>query len=144
MALRKGSLKSANFRYNFAIDGGAISTIPMGAFIPAGAIVLGSFIQAINGADLASLGAAVVDINTTAGASIVNNAVSGTTGTYADYNLATYGFAVFAAVTYSMIPVNANGGLIQQFNAASELAVAISAFAITAGSFNCSVLYLEF
>jgi len=47
MALKIGSLRCQSFTYDFTLDGGAISSIPMGIFIPAGAVITNCFIQGI-------------------------------------------------------------------------------------------------
>lgn len=141
------SIKSIAFNYNFARDGGAIGSINMGVFLPANCIVLGTFIQTIQATPLLSAGAAVVNINTSSGATILDNATSGLTGTLDDYNNATYGFNVQGGAAIGKVPsiigVNPNGGLVGIFTLPTQVVVDISAFALTDGAFNAAILYIE-
>lgn len=141
------SIKSVAFNYDFVRDGGGIGNIPMGVFLPADCIVLGTFIQTIQATPLVSGGAAVININTSAGATIVDNVISGLTGTFTDYNNATYGFNVQGGAAVGKVPsiigVNPNGGLVGIFTLPVEVVVNIAAFALTDGAFNGAILYLE-
>ncbi len=139
----KSALKTISFIYDFAVDGGATGSIPMGVYLPSNAMVLGTFIQSIT--DITSAGAAIVDVGTLAGSTILSNFQSGTSGTFADYNSGTYGFAI---TQHSRIPgmnaVSQSGGLISP-NDSSEIVVSIEpAAALTGGSFKCLILYAEF
>lgn len=141
------SIKSIAFNYNFVRDGGAIGNINMGVFLPANCIVLGTFIQTIQATPLVSAGAAIININTTTGATIVDNVASGLTGTFADYNNASYGFNVQGGAAIGKVPsiigVNPNGGLVGIFTIPTEVVVNIAGFVLTDGAFNGAILYLE-
>ena len=135
-----GSLKVLSFIYDFAVDGGAQGDHRMGVFLPSKCMVLGSFIQSIS--DLASAGNAVVVINTVVGATILQGS-SGTAGNYNDYNGNTYGFSKQGGGPTINIVSN-NGGLVFDSGPSVEICTTIITADLTAGSFKCVILIVEF
>ena len=125
MAAVKGGMfyKQLNFIYSFANDGGAVSTIGMGVFLPAGAIVQLGVANVFTA--LTSGGAATIAVGWTGdtGALIAATAVA----SWSDN-------AVIEGVdlTVAMVKVTA----------VQELAVTIATAALTAGEFyyTCNIM----
>lgn len=149
MAKLNSSFKWQTFTYDFAVDGGAISTIPMGIFISAKTVLCACNLCIL--ISLASGGAAVVDIGLIngSGTEIINNAY-GQIGTYVDYNDATKGLGTvlskLAGFVGSFIMCTgdpATGNPIEIITP-GEIGITISAFALTAGNFIATLFYMEY
>lgn len=128
--------KVATAEYDFAVDGGAVSTISLrsiatdsvGAAIPIGAVILGGYVD-------------VLTLLTTA---------SGNTGTVA-VNVEGAGDTVAAAVTSgapwsttgrkSVIPVF-TGATTLKTTAARNIAITVAIAAVTAGKFRVVLMYI--
>ncbi len=146
MSKINGSLKTLNFKYDFAIDGGAIGQINMGVFVPSGAMIMGVWARQTNplSGALTSAGSAKVDIILTSGNTLVDNAAMGAVGTYVDYNTSTYGFLGGKGSAFpTIIPISLNGGLIQP-TVSSQVQINIYGAAITGGSIIATIVYMDF
>lgn len=119
------SRKQLNFIYNFAVDGGVVSTIGMGVFLPAGAVVHWGVAQVVTA--LTSGGAATIAVGWTGdtGALLAATAVA----SWSD-NAVLEGVDLIVA----MVKVTA----IQQ------LAVTIATADLTAGLFYYTCEYTEY
>lgn len=122
-----GAIKTARGDYSFAVDGGAVSTIPlMGATgIPSGSIVLGGFLEvttAVVGAG-ASLGIQIEAAGDTVAVAAVSGAPWSTTG------------------RKSIIPAF-TGATTLKTTAARDISAVISAAVLTAGVFSVVVFYV--
>jgi hypothetical protein len=137
MAKFNSSLKIQNFIYDFTKDGGAVSAIPSGVFLPLNFIYLGCVLVPL--VAITSGGAAIVNIGDTGAGDILSNA-NGNTGTYIDYNVATFGFSNSNGSTFAgtKVPNNFPTGY------AYEVMINIVGAALTAGKFRLSILYLEY
>jgi len=136
MAVIEGTTrtKTAVGEYDFAIDGGAISSITMrgvgalGASIPTGSVITGGYIDVIT--PLTSGGAATIAVNSEAAGDVV----------------AATAVASWTAGTKNILPADTSGSLTAstraKTTAARNLVVAIAAFALTAGKFRVVVEYV--
>ena len=117
--------KNLSFVYDFAVDGGAVSTIGMGVFLPAGAVVMLGTAQVVTG--LTSGGAATIAVGWTGSTGAVIAALA--VASWSDD-------AVIEGVdlTVAMVKVTA----IQQ------LAVTIATATLTAGRFFYTCDYIEY
>lgn len=135
MAKTKSSLKSIAFVYDFAVDGGATSTIGMGAFLPANSLIWDLKIAPItavtSGAGLATL--EIGTINTTVNSIMVQ---------------------VVAPTFLGLVAVGANGILTlgnasalknarMMVIAPDQISITIGVEAFTAGKFIANIMYQE-
>lgn len=123
-----GALKWARARYDFAVEGGAVSTIALigTALIPSGAIILGGFVEVTVvpvGAG-ASIAVQVEAANDIVSAAAISGAPWSTTG------------------RKSIVPVF-TGATTVKTTAARDVSVVISAAVLTAGVFDVFVAYIE-
>lgn len=128
---RGTGLKLARGRYDFAVDGGAVGTIPIGAIgaekIPTSAVILGGLIEVETA--VTSGGAATVAVQVEAAGDIVAAApVSGapwsTTG------------------RKSVIPAF-TGATSVKTSAAREISIVVASAALTGGVFDVLIVYTE-
>jgi hypothetical protein len=128
-----GRLKEAAGEYDFAVDGGAISTITLrssggsssGSSLPSGSVILGGYIEVDT--VVTSGGAGTLGVNSEAAgdllaATVVSGAPWSSTG------------------RKSIIPVF-TGATTVKTTASRSLAVTVGAFALTAGKFRVVVFY---
>lgn len=125
--------KLAVGKYDFTVDGGAVSTIPLagGTFIPAGVTIFGGFIDVTVAAT--SGGAATFGIQVEAAGDIV------TAGT---------GFASLALGRRNIIPALATGAatantLAVRTSVPRDISLVIAAAALTAGKFSVVLFYID-
>lgn len=122
-------IKEVRGEYDFAVDGGAISTIVMrgttGNFIPAGSYIMGGLLEVDT--LLTSGGAATVGVNSQAAGDIVAPI------TVAGAPWSTIGLK-------SIIPAWSGATAIKT-TIDRSLAITIGAFTLTAGKFRCIVFY---
>lgn len=123
MAAEHSALKSKTFVYSFTADGGAISTIPMGVFIPDNAIVV--------------MGVAKVVTALVGATATIAVGWTGATGALiAALAVASWGAGeVIEGVDLSVAMVEAT--------AERQLAVTIATAALTAGLFTYTCIYIE-
>lgn len=131
MAKITSSFKSQSFLYDFTVDGGAISTIGMGIFIPSGALIQTFGVK--NFTPITSGGAGVIDVGVVGFPIAVINNAGLPNGDFRDYNV--------PERFLQNIICNQNN---VQIPAALEVIVTISAFALTAGAFICTINYIEY
>jgi len=124
MAKAISSLKSVSFVYDFAVDGGAQTTIPMGVFIPINSVVWLGFANSLT---------TVVGVNAT-----IAVGWTGSTGALMTATAIT-SFAANAIVPGVDLP-----GAPVKATAGRELAVTIATADITAGKFLYVCYYAEF
>ena len=129
--MAKRYIRVAHGRYDFAVHGGAISTITLSdAFgqssLPANAIILGGTIDIIT--TLTSGGAATIALGTSAGSSTTSLKGATAVATWTAGQLAAV--PIFTAATYVKL------------TAAGSLTATIAAVALTAGVFEIHVLYV--
>lgn len=124
-------LKSAVGEYDFAVDGGAISTITLrggdstGNTIPAGSVITGGYIEVDTA--VTSGGAATLSAGSEAAADLqAAAAVSG---------------APWSTTGRKSITPAFTGATTLKTTAARSLTVAVAAFALTAGKFRVVVFY---
>jgi hypothetical protein len=126
-------LKSAQGEYDFARDGGAVSTITLraapgdgaGNEIPAGAVILGGYVEVDT--ELTSGGAATVAVNSqAAGDLIAAAAVSG---------------APWSTTGRKSVTPAFTGATTVKTTATRRLAITIATAALTAGKFRVVVFY---
>lgn len=124
MAKIVSSTKTISFDYNFATDGGAVSTIGMGVYLPINAVVWFGYAKVIT--QLTSGGSATIAVGWTGatGANIAATAVASWTAN-----------ALLPGVDLPGTPVLAT--------AQRELAVTIATAALTAGRFVYYCMYTE-
>lgn len=124
-----GVTGNAKMTYDFAVDGGAISTItPSNSpTLPAGAIILGGTIDITT--QLTSGGAATIALGLGAGAQVAALKAATAVATWVVGQLAM--IPVFTAATYVKVA------------AATPLTVTIAAQALTAGKFDVNVVYVQ-
>lgn len=119
-------LKQVRARYDFAVDGGAIGTIAIsGEQFPAGAVVLGGFIEvdtALVGVATAALALQVEAAGDLVAAAVVTGAPWSTTG------------------RKSIIPVF-TGATTVKTTVARDVSAVVSAAALTAGAFDVVLFY---
>lgn len=125
--------KVACGKYDFTVDGGAVSTIALGGgtFIPAGVTIVGGFIDVTVAAT--SGGAATFGIQVEAAGDIV---AAGT------------GFASLALGRRNVLPALASGSatantLAVRTSVARDISLVIAAAALTAGKFSVVLFYLD-
>lgn len=125
-----GILKTAKFTYDFTVDGGAVATItPTNSpTLPAGAIILGGVIDIIT--TLTSGGAATIALGTSAGSAVNSLKVTTAVATWA------------AGVTVPLTPVFTAATYVK-LTAAGRLTLTVTAFALTAGKFDVTVVYAQ-
>ncbi len=123
-----GRLKTVRGEYDFAVDGGAVSTIVLRGdnVVPAGAVILGGYLEVDTA--VTSGGAATLGVNSEAAgdlvaATVVSGAPWSTTG------------------RKSITPVF-TGATTVKTTAARSLAVTVAVAALTAGKFRVVVVYL--
>lgn len=121
-------IKVARGDYSFAVDGGAVSTIPLigGTPIPSGSIILGGFLEvttAVVGAG-ASLGIQIEAAGDTVAVAAVSGAPWSTTG------------------RKSIIPAF-TGATTLKTTAARDISAVISAAVLTAGVFKVVIFFLD-
>jgi hypothetical protein len=125
MPIIEGSTKLKTWigEYDFAIDGGAISTIPLrsnSGAIPAGADIVSGYIDVIT--QLTSGGAATIGVNAEAAGDLVAAAT---------------GVATYTAGRKNVLPADASGSATAKNSirttAARVPAITVAAFALTAG-----------
>lgn len=134
MAKTTVSLKQVSFRYNFANDGGAVSTIPMGVFLPANAIILKQIITVET--PLTSGGGATFKTGWTGN----NGAIGGTAVAYGNFNT----LAPLDMALWHMLAITADPSYTFPVTVGSvELNITIGNAAITAGAFVATTIYIE-
>lgn len=122
-------VKTAMGVYDFAVDGGAVSTIPlMGqALIPAGATIIGGFVDIVT--QLTSGGAATIAVQVEAANDI----------------LTAVAVASWTAGRKNVLPALTTGALtastVVRTTAARDISAVIAAAALTAGKFKVVVFY---
>ena len=126
--LNARGLKVARGDYSFAVDGGAVSTIPLigATLIPSGSIIVGGFLEvttAVVGAG-ASVGIQIESAGDTVAVAAVSGAPWSTTG------------------RKSLIPAF-TGATTLKTTAARDISAVISAAVLTAGVFKVVVFYLD-
>lgn len=118
------SLKTASFVFDFAVDGGAVSTIQMGAFLPVNAVVIFGVANVITA--LTSGGSATIAVGWTTSTAALIGATA----------VASWGAgAILPGVDLPGAPVLATS--------ARQLAVTIAAAALLTGKFQYTCLYIE-
>jgi len=134
MPVAEGTGQSKWFEgeYDFAVDGGAISTIilrgvgALGGLIPAGAIIIGGYVDVIT--QLTSGGAATIACQSEAAGDI----------------FAATAVASFTAGRKNVLPAPATGSVTAstyvKTTVARALSIVIAAFALTAGKMRVAVL----
>lgn len=126
-----GRVKYVRGDYSFAVDGGAIGTIPLigATVIPSGAIITGGFIEITT--TVTSGGAATIAVQVNAAGDIC----------------AATAVASWAAGRYNILPATASGSLSAsttvKTTAARDISIVIAAFALTAGVFKVVLEYIE-
>jgi len=123
-------VKSFVSEYSFAVDGGAISTIPLtGASIPSGAVIIGGYVDVLTA--LTSGGAATIALQVEAANDIVT-AVAVASWTVGRKNI---------------LPASTTGALTAstavKTTAARDVSVVVAVAALTAGRFQVVVLYTD-
>lgn len=123
-----GTLGNAKVTYDFAVDGGAVSTlIPSNSpTLPIGSIILGGTIDITT--TLTSGGAATIALGTSAGSSTTSLKAATAVASWTAGQLALV--PVFTAATYVKL------------TAAGRPNVTIGAFALTAGKFDINLVYI--
>lgn len=124
-----GALRITRARYDFAVDGGAVGAInllPAGAELPAGAVILGGFLDVIT--PLTSGGAATVSVNAEAAGDLVAAA-------------AIAGAPWSTAGRKSLVPAF-TGATTVKTTAARNIAATVGTAALTAGVFDVYVVWL--
>lgn len=145
MSKLKSSFKWQSFRYDFAVDGGAVSSIPMGIFMPVNCQLLGIALFQVTVPTSGGGGNATIDIGLLGGTTveIIDNATSGATGNFQDYDPATWGFGI-------TLPGQALPGIIPttttlvKETTARQVIVSIGTDPLTAGAFTATIYYNEF
>lgn len=129
-----GSIRTIPFVYDFAINGGAIGTINMNAYVPTFSIYLGCVIRPST--NLSSGGTAVIELGIlgSSGDSVLDS-TQGTLGDYRDFNSGTYGF-----VDGTIPAVQNRGKAITNFFG-GQVTMSISGATLTGGSFQCIIMY---
>lgn len=124
-----GSVGNAKMTYDFAVDGGAVSTItPSNSpTIPANAIILGGTIDITT--TLTSGGAATIALGLGSGAQVASLKGATAVASWTAGQLALV--PVFTAATYVKV------------TAATRLTMTIAAAALTAGKFDVNVAYIR-
>lgn len=124
-----GVIGNAKMTYDFAVDGGAISTItPSNSpIIPVNAIILGGTCDITT--QLTSGGAATIALGLGAGAQVAALKAATAVASYVAGQLAI--IPVFTAATY------------YKATAAAALSLTIAAFALTAGKMDVNVVYIQ-
>jgi len=124
-----GQVGNAKMTYDFAVDGGAISTItPSNSpTLPANAIILGGTVDITT--TLTSGGAATIALGLGSGAQIASLNAATAVASYAAGQLAI--IPVFTAATYVKV------------TAATRLTLTVAAFALTAGKMDVNVVYIQ-
>lgn len=142
MAKIKSALKCQSFKYDFAVDGGAQSTIGMGIFLPECQLVGCTLLML---SDLAGGAGATLDIGTLgATASIISNTTLGAAHDYTDYQIAFLGFRYVNGALNGTVSSFIGNNFPILSTPADEVAVTISNANITGGAFICTVFYIEF
>lgn len=124
-------LKTAVGEYNFTVDGGAISTIPLmgGTLIPSGATIVGGFVDVVT--QLTSGGAATIALQVNAANDI----------------LTAVAVASWTVGVKNVLPAPTTGALttatMVRTTAARDISVVIAAVALTAGRFRVVLFYLD-
>jgi hypothetical protein len=124
--------KTIQAEYDFAIDGGAISTITLRQtgstipnLIPTGSVIVGGYIEVLT--TLTSGGAATVGINSEAAG---------------DIKAAATAFTVYATTGSGIVAILPSFGTTAvKTTAARSLAITIAAATVTAGKFRVVVFY---
>jgi hypothetical protein len=134
MTVTPGStnLKTVQGEYDFAVDGGAISTIVLRQggsnvpnLIPAGAVILGGYIEVLT--TLTSGGSATVGINSEAAG---------------DIKAAATAFTAYASTGSGIVAILPSWGTTAVKTTASRsLAITIATATVTAGKFRVVVFY---
>lgn len=124
-----GATGNAKMTYDFAVDGGAISTItPTNSpTLPVGAIILGGTIDITT--QLTSGGAATIALGLGSGAQVASLKAATAVASYTVGQLAM--IPVFTAATYVKVA------------AATRLTLTVAAFALTAGKLDVNVVYVQ-
>lgn len=124
-----GALKAVRARYSFAVEGGAVSTIGLigATAIPAGAVILGGFVDVITPPTSGGAGTAAIQVEA-ANDIVLAAAVSG---------------APWSTVgRKSVIPVFTGASSVKT-TVARDVSLVIGAFALTAGVFDVIIFYVE-
>lgn len=128
---RGTAVKFARARYDFAVDGGAVGTIPIGAIgaekIPANAVILGGLIEVETA--VTSGGAATVAVQVEAAGDIVAAA-------------AVSGAPWSTAGRKSVIPAF-TGATSVKTSAPREISIVVAAAALTGGVFDVLLIYTD-
>ena len=124
MARALSTTKQVSFLYDFAVDGGLVSTIQMGVFIPNNAIIYYGVAKVTTA--LTSGGAATIAVGYTGGTGDLIAA------------LAVASWSADAVIEGVDLP-----GASVEATANRQLAVTIATAALTAGVFVYTVLYIE-
>ena len=134
MGQKRSSYQSKSFNYNFFTDGGAVGFIGMGIALPFKIKLEKIIITPIT--NLAGL-LSTVDIGILFSADLYLKNSQGTTGTFADYNDATFGFYPSNGVF-----INPDNKTVQNYS--FELGLTIGVAPLTAGAFNGTIFYYDY
>jgi hypothetical protein len=122
-------LKTAVGEYDFAVDGGAISTITLrsgdssGNTVPAGSVIVGGYVEVDT--QLTSGGAATIGVNVEAAGDLLAAATA---------------VATYTTGRKSLIPVG-SGVTSVKTTVTRALTITVAAFALTAGKMRVVVMY---
>lgn len=123
------SSKNVTFIYDFAISGGAISTINTGLFLPQGYQLIGTLISPITDLNCL-LGNSIISIGSTlSGAGTLILGI-----TFSAFTIASWAFAGISNPTVDPIALTP----------AEEITLSIGMEALTAGSFKATIFYMEY